>query len=48
MGGVENFTLVEAQPDHLSSSYARDHIEYYSPRADLTPLDIAMRVEETW
>lgn len=40
MGGIENSTLVEAQPDHLSSSYARDHIEYYSPGGDLTSLDI--------
>ena len=40
MGGVENSTLVEVQPDQLSSSYARDHIEYYSPGADLTSLDI--------
>lgn len=48
MGGMENFTLVEVQPDHLSSSNARDHIEYYSLRADLTPLDITMRVEETY
>lgn len=48
MGGMEIFTLVEVQPDHLSSSYARDHIEYYSLRADLIPLDITMRVEETY
>lgn len=40
MGGMENSTFVEVQPDHLSPSYARDHIAYYSPAVDLTPLDI--------
>ena len=48
MGGMEFFTFVEVQPDHLSSSYARGHIEYYSLKADLTPLDITMRVKETY
>jgi hypothetical protein len=43
MGGMENSTLVEVQPDQLSSSYARRHIEYYSPAANLTPLDIRRR-----